>query len=313
MYYITRQIHLVAGLITESGAKAPNLFLERPSIITIARLAGYKTYWISNQGKFGTADTPSALISNESETVKFLNSNITNFSPDSKLIDELDAILNPAQKNNIRNKLIILHMAGSHPAFLNRYPETFAKFTPEDYYGDMTSKEKLSQYDNSIYYTDFVVDKVINLAKKIPGMAFVLYTSDHGLSLTEGQGFLKHGSDKSSYTVPFFIWGKSGTFTESTTQAMKTNKNKPFGTENMFYSLLNLLRIQIPEYESKKDILNPEFTEEPIFVTLPDQTLVNFDIIANKETKLSNAGPSVGAAAAAPLPPANRPPAPPPG
>ena len=73
-----------------------------------------------------------------------------------KKIDEIDF-----SKPNF----ILLHQRGSHTPFIEDYPKEFNKFTQK------TSKDKsISQntleYQNSIYYTDFVLSQIIKKIKE---------------------------------------------------------------------------------------------------------------------------------------------------
>lgn len=111
--------------------------------------------------------------------------------------------------------LIVLHMLGSHgPAYHQRYPENFRKFTPTCDTTDLSRCEYQSlvnTYDNGIFYTDFVLSQVIvELKGVVSHETGMLYVSDHGESLGEKNLYL-HGlpyalAPKEQTRVPLVIW-----------------------------------------------------------------------------------------------------------
>ncbi|MEQ5091679.1 phosphoethanolamine transferase [Providencia rettgeri] len=109
------------------------------NIINIANSIGFKTYWFSNQGKYGdhsNAITGIAMNCNEKEWISGFDEN---------LLPLLDRALNVLDS---RKKLIVLHLYGSHVPCKERYPDSssFYKGKCEDDY-----------YDNTIKYTDYII------------------------------------------------------------------------------------------------------------------------------------------------------------
>lgn len=111
--------------------------------------------------------------------------------------------------------LIVLHMLGNHgPAYYQRYPEAFRKFTPTCDTTDLSRcgyQSLVNTYDNGILYTDFVLSKVVSELKGIVSHETgMLYVSDHGESLGEGNLYL-HGmpyalAPKEQTRVPLVMW-----------------------------------------------------------------------------------------------------------
>ena len=71
---------------------------------------------------------------------------------------------------NGENAMIILHIRGSHGALYNQnYPLKFKKFTPTCDTNELkncTYEQISNSYDNSIVYTDFLINDLINFIKK---------------------------------------------------------------------------------------------------------------------------------------------------
>ncbi|MDE9500045.1 hypothetical protein KKJ22_20165, partial [Xenorhabdus bovienii] len=79
------------------------------SIISLARKAGFETYWLSNQGMKGGFDSPVAMIGQQANHYTFLNegsSDDRSYMPDENL---LPAIRNALTKDKQR-KLIVIHL-----------------------------------------------------------------------------------------------------------------------------------------------------------------------------------------------------------
>lgn len=170
------------------------------NVVTLASKAGFETWWLSNQGSKGHFDSPISLIGHSADYSEFIKSGSSDdrlISPDENLLPLLDVALN---KNKNENKLIVLHLMGSHPKACIR--------TNNTYDIDVGAKE-VSCYIKSIEMTDQFLSKVISLANQTGESWSVMYFSDHGLSYVnkDTQGaYLTHGDKtKENYEVPFFI------------------------------------------------------------------------------------------------------------
>lgn len=171
-------------------------FAEK-SVISAFKEAGYKTYWLSNQQKYGTHDTSTSVYIKEADEQIFANyADYTNpGSVDGVLLPHLNKILTQPENK----KLIILHLLGSHVNYTHRYPDEFRRFTPDtkelsnadmpDLISQAQYKNQfINAYDNSILYTDFVLNEVIEtLKRQTQTPTFLLYASDHGEDLQDGE------------------------------------------------------------------------------------------------------------------------------
>lgn len=101
------------------------------SIIDLARSAGIRTYWLSNQGMVGKFDTPVSAIGRKADKAIFLNKgdysekNISDFA----LLKPFKQILD--QKTD-QSRLIILHTLGSHPDVCKRILDIKNPYTTWD-------------------------------------------------------------------------------------------------------------------------------------------------------------------------------------
>ena len=157
-----------------------------------------------------------------------------------------------------KNKvLIVLHTSTSHgPKYVDKYPKTFEVYRPvassvEE--GEKHTDRLVNAYDNTIRYTDYLLDSLINTLHGLEGWdSAMLFVSDHGESLGENKVFM-HGlpmklAPKVQYEIPFLVWTSKG-FRE-----YKTDVPAVIEQHYVFHSVLNLLSIQSPAYNKDRDI-----------------------------------------------------------
>jgi phosphatidylethanolamine:Kdo2-lipid A phosphoethanolamine transferase len=129
---------------------------------------------------------------------------------DEILLKNLATLINADPKDQV----IVLHQKGSHgPAYFRRYPPEFEVFKPTCHsvqLQDCSQAELNNSYDNTIVYTDYFIDKTIQLLESLPNDTdtSLIYIADHGESLGEHNLYL-HGTpymiapDAQTH-VPFF-------------------------------------------------------------------------------------------------------------
>jgi len=164
------------------------------------------------------------------------------------------------------DQLIVLHMLGNHgPAYFERYPEQFKKWTPTCDTADLSScsqKALVNTYDNAILYTDSILAHTIDLLQNIKSHdTGLIYVSDHGESLGERNVFL-HGlpyfmAPDEQKKVPMILWLSQGL---SKQLAMNENclRNKqadPISHDYLFSTLLSLYDVKAKEHNPKFDLI----------------------------------------------------------
>ena len=161
-----------------------------------------------------------------------------------------------SQKNKV---LIILHTSTSHgPKYADKYPKAFEVYKPvaknvEE--GEKNVGMLINAYDNTIRYTDFLLDSLINTLRSMKDWnSAMIFISDHGESLGENKMFM-HGlpmklAPKVQYEIPFLVW------TSENFRDYKAMGELPAVLEQhyIFHSVLNLLSIQSPSYNKDFDI-----------------------------------------------------------
>lgn len=121
-------------------------------------------------------------------------------SGDKKLYDEV--LLENLQEINLKeSNFIVLQLYGEHSPYL-RYPKEFEKFKD---YSNLKSKLN-SHYNNSLIYTDFILNEIVEFFTKEIKPTYIIFTSDHGEFLGENGKYGHNQFDELIYKVPFFIY-----------------------------------------------------------------------------------------------------------
>ena len=183
---------------------------------------------------------------------------------DGILIKGLRQRIESSQKNKV---LIVLHTSSSHgPNYASKYPKEFEMYKPVAKNVEEGQKNVgllINAYDNTIRYTDFLLDSLINTLRDMTEWkSAMIFISDHGESLGENNMFM-HGlpmrlAPKVQYEIPFLVW-TSDHFRDY--KPVSTQQEAPAGElpavleqHYIFHSVLNLLSIQSPAYNKDLDI-----------------------------------------------------------
>ncbi len=244
-------------------------WFKYPNILTIFSKLGYKTYWISNQEKNGFIGGCESFFSDKCDTSKFVGMLFTGDNLQEKYDDALLPELSNAMKEDNPKKLIILHMMGSHGEYYRRYPKEFAHFTDENIEeagrSFLTKKKKqlISEYDNSILYSDMIISNMIDTLKKFEEKkSLFVYFSDHGEEMYDVRDFAGHS--KGYVDIPFIIWA-SDTLQKQMPdkyKAMSESTEKPISIENLPDFLLGISNVQYKYYDSTFDFTSPNYKLE---------------------------------------------------
>lgn len=185
--------------INEVKTKTANLF-------RLAKQAGFKTYYFSNQESrltmsFGMKNLDK-VITNDMRLLFFSRYNDEGLA---KLLQEIDF---KKGKN-----FVVLHMRSPHSPFENRYKgreDEFEKFKPA-----AESKNKFeyyqNTYDNALLYTDMAINTMVEEFEKLNGdkKHSIYITADHG-ELINYDGMYGHNNLVIEQAkVPFFVKKKN--------------------------------------------------------------------------------------------------------
>jgi len=262
-----------------------NPIYSEKSIVTAFSEAGYKTFWISNQNMTGGVETTVYSISLEADKRIFTNT-------DYEVRSEFDEALIPALEKTLSENtnaplFIVIHTMGSHEVYRNRYPENFEEFRPaskgDDYnFSSPDIKERLlNSYDNSILYTDYILDKLIEVTASTKRPSTLSYFSDHGENLLDDENnrFGHGGVIPTQYVtnIPMFIWTSNEFLSHRPEfhESILVNTMKPVSSLYLFDTLLDLGSINIDGYKNANSLANNNFTASDIYILNTEYKALN--------------------------------------
>lgn len=234
------------------------------SLVDLLRAAGFETWWISNQNRFGPWDNKTAALAAGAEHVSFLNKASGAFVTgpyDEVLLEPFAAALShPAPR-----KAIFLHFLGSHWEYHRRYPPEAAVFSephgPREIgarHEIQTKRHAIVQYDNSVRYHDALVARIVETLRAARQPAALAMFADHGESLFEAKGHHWQAFTRDHVEVPLILWFSpeyrrlAGTVVERARAAAR----QPFALEDLAHLFADVALLQGAVFEPARSPLS---------------------------------------------------------
>ena len=247
----TQTVPVLQRALTEQSQYNDKEFFESVSIVDVARKAGYKTYWFSNQGRYGEFDSAITLVAKTADMSDWTDDTFDFSELEDEILLKFFERVNPNENN-----FIVLHLMGSHIYYNSRYPRSFKKWVTRDGSGMMLAAPS---YANSILYTDFVLSKIFDYAKANLNLQAMIYFSDHGEDLE-----ISHNPDVFRFEmlrVPMFMYFSSEyekVFPERV--ATLENRRADYFTNDMFYdTFCGIINAPSNRYDSGQDFSSTEY------------------------------------------------------
>lgn len=239
-------------------------FYENLDIVNLFKLANYKTFWISNQDYVSEWGNNAASIGIMSDFAYFSNQHIS--SSETLAYAKYDEVLLPIL-NDLKlsdNNFISIHLLGNHGNYKKRYPKTFAKFSESDIKENIKDKKSISEYYNSILYTDYIVYSIYERFKDDDTL--IIYLSDHAESLYDDKtkSLLGHGvSDKIIADIPFIILYSNSFKTnhKELLDKLILSKDLAFMSDDLIHLLCDIAGIKIAEFEESRSPINKKYNK----------------------------------------------------
>jgi lipid A ethanolaminephosphotransferase len=234
---------------------------NKENLLDVIMHAGFTVDWIDNNGggcKGVCARTTYQDMSSKSGSPYCHNGECL----DMALLEDLPNKLVSTKQG----KFIVIHPKGSHgPSYFERSPAEFKPFLPECRSNQLqrcTFEEITNAYDNSIVYTDHILNTLIEQLKSVEHNYDVamLYLSDHGESLGKNgfylHGFPYHIAPKEQVEIPMILWASEGYKTHFGLdwQCLQQQVHNTLSHDNLFSSVLALLNIQTQAYSTDLDL-----------------------------------------------------------
>lgn len=254
----TQTVPVLERALTEKSQYNDKEFFESASLLDVAKKIGYKTYWFSNQGRYGQFDSAITMVAKTADEAEWTDDSYTFTSKyDEELLPYLTRIDPHA------NNFIVLHLMGSHIYYNNRYPGEWAKF--ESAAGDSTMTSAPS-YANSVLYTDHILKEIFDYAQKNLNLRAMVYFSDHGENLK-----ISHNPDVFKFDmvkIPFFIYlsPEYRAAFPRRSEILASRREAYFTNDMMYDTVCGLLGAPSNRYDPVQDFSSPSygFTRETL-------------------------------------------------
>ena len=237
---------------------------HREGLLDIAQRAGYQVTWIdNNSGCKGTCDRVNQFKIPEPLQQKWCKDKECF---DDILIDSFKAYLATIPQDDNRPRLIVLHQMGSHgPAYYKRVPAQFKVFKPTcdtNAIQGCSREALLNSYDNTLLYTDYVLDSLIETLKNTTKYQTALwYLSDHGESTGES-GMYLHGAPYAiaptqQTHIPMLMWFSTAWQHQAKQQVkcLAQQGRQELSQDNLFPTMLSLLDVKSKVIDPNNDML----------------------------------------------------------
>ena len=254
----TQTVPVLERALTEKSQYNDKEFFESASLLDVAKKIGYKTYWFSNQGRYGQFDSAITMVAKTADEAEWTDDSYTFTSKyDEELLPYLTRIDPHA------NNFIVLHLMGSHIYYNNRYPDAWAKFESAE--GDSTMTSAPS-YANSVLYTDHILKEIFDYAQKNLNLRAMVYFSDHGENLK-----ISHNPDVFKFDmvkIPFFIYlsPEYRAAFPRRSEILASRREAYFTNDMMYDTACGLLGAPSNRYDPLQDFSSPSygFTRETL-------------------------------------------------
>lgn len=247
----------VPMFLSSVGASNHDELYERKGLAGLFGETGFKTYFISNQSPQGAMVD---LLANEADERMYIG------APryDIQLLRMMKRII---ESEDDADLLFILHCYGSHFSYHQRYPREFAKFKPDDDVSIIRQNVKMivNAYDNSIVYTDYVINEILDYLGSLEACSALVYCSDHGEDILDDrrERFL-HASPTVTYYqlhVPCLAWfseAYANRYPEKRSAAIG-NMWAPATTHSMFHTLADIASIKSRYVDDSVSLVSGSF------------------------------------------------------
>ena len=219
-------------LVGIEGIDPKGKIYNYPTISNYMKSVGYKTFFITAQD-LSWGGLKDFLIDKDID--QFVNG--TKYNPNARVhkgSDDLVMVENeilPIIQNETKPFFIIYQMDGSHYPYSTHSPENFKKWKSNE-------QNSVNNYDNTVLYTDFVLNKIIiNMREKYKN-SWIFYSTDHGQNLGGKGGMFNDNFEQDVIHNAMFISPP-----HQYLETFRSLKNSPISQVDIVPTILDILKI----------------------------------------------------------------------
>lgn len=241
----------VPAMLSLSPISNWDMIASTQSLVGIYRKAGYDTHWLSVQ----EVDSFGGIIPHIAAEAQYRQ--YFERSHDGALLPAYEKIV---RDGGTRKQAIFIHIKGSHFDYARRYPDNFKQFKP----ASGSAKDQITaDYDNTILYTDWLLNSLITQLQARRRPALLVYASDHGENiLDDHRELLGHGiGNEYDLAVSSFIWASDNLPAPLNLRLakLKDRADQPISTSSLPHTLLGITGVLTNEYNSAHDLMTDAF------------------------------------------------------
>ncbi len=258
---------VLARALTASSQYNSTEWFQAISIVDVLRVAKIKTFWLSNQDLYGSWLSFGILLGKQTDHHLYLGDAFYE-SPhfDGVLLPHVARILKEETQDN---RVIFVHLMGSHTDYCLRYSSTYARFKGKlaaATHGslartEVSHQQRINCYDNSVLYNDFVVSQLLVELKKYGGVTGFVYFSDHATDVLSGKKRITGGFNYEMTSIPMVAWFSPQYRKKypQTYQILQNNSTKLFSGDMLYDTLIGIMAINTNQYEPRNDLSSPTY------------------------------------------------------
>lgn len=248
-----------------SGSHFGDSIYNVRSIIDAFAEAGYTTVWLSNQQRNGSLIDFFGSRADRSMFLKDDGHDHLDIELCSPLKAELDSLGN-------RKLFVVLHTYGSHFNYKERYPARYSVFRPEHSAEASASNRPglLNAYDNTIVYTDAVLDSIMATVTAAGHPAAMVYLSDHGEDIfDDSRNRFLHASPTPTYWqlhVPMLVWMSDSyraIHPDEYAAAAANRRRDVSSSRSAFHTLAEMAGLRTPFLDPAASLASPAYKPAP--------------------------------------------------
>ncbi len=247
---------------------------DKPIFPTIFKASGYDVFFwdmqrIWNSSAAFTFSVNAFLFDKTIQQYSYTAVSNRSYDYDGDLIEDFFKNVSLTNPHN----LVLFHLLGQHVNAADRYPKGkgFEKFKSSDIkrkesYLNDTKRQYIAEYDNAIYYNDYVLGSIIDHFRNTN--ALLVFFSDHGEEVYDYRDSrTRVVSDdipnllKYQFEVPFFVWCSDQYIQRhpDIVNDLRTAVHRPGTIDNACQLLFRMAHLSTPYYKAERDISSGQY------------------------------------------------------
>jgi len=246
--------------------------------------AGFGASLFSAQGRWGRFDGVESFAFAGCDPMIFAEEHVTKWP---WYDDELLPMLDSAATNATLPTVAFLHLNGSHLPPGDKYPSDAVPFPHEDV-PESYATISVNNYDNSVFFTDALLGRIVDILKSRGGPTWMVYLSDHGES--PDSKTWRTATDPDVWEVPMVIWLSDEyrlRFPE-TAAAVAAAAGKPLQSDQLLTGFLHLTGVRGCGVGTSDDFLDASFV--PRAVRMVEDGRKTYDALRQKRNSERETG-----------------------